>query len=39
MLNGIMVSMLMSLSRGSLWFTRRIPHCQSGRRVQSVAHH
>ena len=29
MLNGVMVSVLMSFSWGSLWFTRRIPHCRT----------
>ena len=31
MLNVVMISMLMPLSRGSLWFTRRIPHCRTCR--------
>jgi oligopeptide/dipeptide ABC transporter ATP-binding protein len=31
MLNGIMGSVLMPLSRGSLWFTRRIPPCPTCR--------
>jgi hypothetical protein len=31
MLNGIIVSVLMPLSRGSLWFTRRIPPCRTCR--------